>query len=724
MTVLILSLPVVASIVVYFIVNPRRQPTRRDAIGMVVTLAGSGAPGVQDGPNRAASFSDPFGLAIDSKGNVFVADGGRSNSIRVITTKGVVAKIAGSSEGFDDGKLESASFNTPSGLAIDRRGSVIIADTSNNRIRRLDVDGNVTTVAGSGESGFKDGPASQSRFDGPIGVAVDDRGNIFVADSYNDRVRKIATDGTVSTLAGTGSPGFINRPGEAAQFDTPCGVAVDRQGNLFVADTGNDAIRKITPSGEVTTFAGGQQGHNDGWGTEAGFNQPTGIAITYDGFLFVTDEGGGRIRRITPEGEVTTFAGTGTGFGDGAGKYARFNGPCGIAIDRPGNVYVADNQNYLIRKISPADPSSSEASLVEEQPRQFIQPSSESDSRDPDSIIPRLGPSLLELGQSFPWPLKPQGQWHEVTGLVGEARGAPGGIALNHLHSGLDLRGNMGDPVLSVVDEKVTSPLPNWDYRASSEGIHVGLFSYIHVRIGRDKSDQIQDAAKFKTRVDETGNLMGVRVRRGTRFRVGEFIGTLNSLYHVHLNLGPWNAQANPVQLPFPKLTDTTPPVVEPKGIEIVSASGEPFSRTREGRLVISGDVDIVITAYDKVDGNVKQRKLGLYKAGYQLTRTDGAAVKGFEQPMINIEFNRLPPDDSSVFVAYAEGSGVSAYGGATRFRLVVTNRVRDGQAVDGVLRTSDLLDGNYTLRIVAEDYAGNRASGKATELQITVVNH
>jgi hypothetical protein len=198
----------------------------------------------------------------------------------------------------------------------------------------------------------------------------------------------------------------------------------------------------------------------------------------------------------------------------------------------------------------------------------------------------------------------------------------------------------------------------------------------------------------------------------------------LNSLYHVHLNLGPWNAQANPVQLPFPKLTDTTPPVVEPKGIEIVSASGEPFSRTREGRLVISGDVDIVITAYDKVDGNVKQRKLGLYKAGYQLTRTDGAAVKGFEQPMINIEFNRLPPDDSSVFVAYAEGSGVSAYGGATRFRLVVTNRVRDGQAVDGVLRTSDLLDGNYTLRIVAEDYAGNRASGKATELQITVVNH
>src|SRR6185503_4103011 len=251
LTVLILVVPVVASVVVYFIVNPRRQPTRRDAIGLVVTLAGYGEPGIQDGPNRSASFIDPFGLAIDSKGNVFVSEGGHSNCIRVITVTGVVAKIAGSSEGFNDGKLESASFNTPSGLAVDKRGSVIIADTSNNRIRRLDVDGNVITLAGSGDSGFKDGRANESRFDGPIGVAADDRGNIFVADSYNDRVRKIAADGMVSTVAGTGFPGLINGPGPAAQFDTPCGVAVDRQGNLFVADTGNDAIRKIAPSGEV-----------------------------------------------------------------------------------------------------------------------------------------------------------------------------------------------------------------------------------------------------------------------------------------------------------------------------------------------------------------------------------------------------------------------------------------------------------------------------------------
>src|SRR6185295_6888720 len=225
----------------------------------------------------------------------------------------------------------------------------------------------------------------------------------------------------------------------AAQFDTPCGVAVDRQGNLFVADTGNDAIRKIAPSGEVTTFAGCKRVHNDGWGTEAGFNQPTGIAITHDGFLFVTDDGGGRVRRITPEGEVSTFAGAGTGFGDGAGKSARFNGPCGIAIDRPGNVYVADNQNYLIRKISAVDPSSPDASTIEEPKGQFIQPSAERATRDPDSLVPRLDSAMRQFGQPFPWPLKPQDQWHEVTGLVGEARGAPGGIALDHIHSGLDI---------------------------------------------------------------------------------------------------------------------------------------------------------------------------------------------------------------------------------------------------------------------------------------------
>jgi hypothetical protein len=296
-------------------------------------------------------------------------------------------------------------------------------------------------------------------------------------------------------------------------------------------------------------------------------------------------------------------------------------------------------------------------------------------------------------------------------------------VALHHLHSGLDIRGNVGDPVLSVVDEKVSSPIPAWDYDGSSEGIHVGLMSYIHIRVGRDKEDQIQDPARFKNRVDESGAVIGIRVRRGVRFRVGAFLGTLNNLYHVHMNLGPWNGQANPIQFPFTKLTDTTPPVVERDGIEAVSSTGEPLKQVRDGRVMLSGDVDILVTAYDKVDGNASRRKLGLYRLGYQLLTDAGGVVKGFEEPVINIDFERMPPDDESVFVAYAEGSGVSAYSGVTRFKYIVTNRVRDGEARDGVLRTSALAPGNYRVRIIAEDYAGNRATGDTTELRVAVEN-
>ena len=216
-------------------------------------------------------------------------------------------------------------------------------------------------------------------------------------------------------------------------------------------------------------------------------------------------------------------------------------------------------------------------------------------------------------------------------------------------------------------------------------------------------------------------------MRRGARFRVGDFLGTLNRLYHVHLNLGPWNAIANPLQLPFADFKDTVAPLIEANGIEVVkavAASGQPdeaFTEKRNGRLVVTGDVKILVTAYDRVDGNVASRKLGLYRAGYQLLHEDGSPVAGFEQPLINIEFNRLPPNDEDVTMAYAVGSGVSAYGTPTRFRYIVTNRVRDGQARAGLLRTSQLAPGNYLIRILAEDYAGNRASGKATELAITV---
>jgi hypothetical protein len=347
--------------------------------------------------------------------------------------------------------------------------------------------------------------------------------------------------------------------------------------------------------------------------------------------------------------------------------------------------------------------------------------------------LPALEKSVLGVGETFPWPLVPQDQWHEVAGVVGEARGAPGGIALDHIHSGLDIHGGAGLPVLSVYDEKVSSPIANWDFDGAGEGISVGLFGYIHIRVGRNSSDEIQAAEKFKPRTDASGKLIGVRVRRGTRFKVGEFIGSVNRLNHVHLNLGPWNAQANPLQLPFFGFKDTVAPVIEPNGIEVVPAAalasdvreqdGKHFRERRNGRLVVSGDVAVLVTAFDRAEGNGTNRKLGVYRLGYQVLNEDGSPAKGFEQPLVNIEFNRLPPEDSSVFKVYASGSGVSAYGTPTKFKYIVTNRVRDGEAMNGILRTSSLPSGSYIIKVIAEDYAGNRASGKNTDLPVSIVN-
>lgn len=725
LAILILLAPTAVAILVYLNVT-NNIPTSREAVGLVRTIAGAAYPGVEDGSVLTATFSDPFGIVVDKRGNVILADAGQSNRIRRITVDGKVETIAGSSEGFADGDAGRAQFNTPSGIAIDKGGNLVIADTSNNRIRRLSADGRkVSTLAGSGVAGLKDGPGNEAQFDGPIGIAVDKQGNIFVADAYNDCIRQVSADGRVTTIAGTGLPGYSDGQAASASFDTPVGVAVDQQGNIFVADAGNHAVRKIATQGEVTTIAGTTTGE-DGQGTGVRLDRPVGIIVTHDGFLFVSDEGTSRIIRIGPEGERKSYAGRISGYSDGVEDQARMNGPTGIAIDRKGVLHVADSQNFLVRQISPTSPSPTS----DESTGPFVQPSDEDTAIKSDAIVPKLSAGMLGAGQTFPWPLNPQQSWHEVAGVAGEARGAAGGIALDHLHSGLDIHGSAGEAALSVYDEKVSSPISNWDFEGSGEGMHVGLFSYIHIRIGRNANGEIQSLEKFKPRTDSTGKLAGVRVRRGARFRVGDLIGSLNRLNHVHLNFGPWNAQANPLALPFVEFKDTVAPTIEkieiesPRALVASSAANdkvEPLKEKRDGRLVISGDVAIVVTAYDRVDGNAANRKLGLYRIGYQLLGADGTPVKGFEQPLMNMEFNRLPPEGSSVLVAYDVGSGVSAYGTPTKFKYIVTNRVRDGEAREGLLRTSSLPSGNYVIKVIAADYAGNRASGPSTELAITV---
>jgi sugar lactone lactonase YvrE len=321
---------------------------------VVTMLAGTGSQGSTNGTGTSAAFNYPTGVAADAAGNVYVADYG-NNLIRRITAAGVVTTLAGSgNQALADGTGASASFIFPYGVAADAAGNVYVADYGNNAIRRVTAAGVVTTLAGSGISGSTNGTGAAASFRGPTSVAVDAAGNVYVADVHNNLIRKISTAGVVTTLAGSGTSGSTNGTGTSASFNYPAGVAVDAAGNVYVADSGNNLIRKITASGVVTTFAGnGTAGSVNGTGISASFNNPAGLAIDPSGNVYVADYLNNLIRKITAAGVVTTFAGSGTqGSVNGAGASASFKGPASVAVDAAGNVYVADFYNQLIREIT------------------------------------------------------------------------------------------------------------------------------------------------------------------------------------------------------------------------------------------------------------------------------------------------------------------------------------------------------------------------------------
>ena len=320
----------------------------------VSTLAGSGANGFANGTGRAASFNAPAGIALDAQGNVYVADRG-NNVIRKITPAGAVTTFAGNGTvGAADGSGNLASFNNPAAVAVSNLGNVFVADSRNNLIRMVTPAGVVTTFAGNGAIGAANGTAATASFSNPSGVAVDNAGNVYVADTGNALVRAITPAGVVTTLAGSGAPGFADGTGAAASFDNPTGIAIDATGNLLVADKGNNRIRMITPAGIVSTFAGsGAAGSINDTGIAASFNNPTGIGVSSAGNIFVADSANNLIRRITSTGAVNTLAGTGSaGAVNGRIAVASFSNPGGVAADGAGNVYVADSGNSLIRLIA------------------------------------------------------------------------------------------------------------------------------------------------------------------------------------------------------------------------------------------------------------------------------------------------------------------------------------------------------------------------------------
>ncbi len=657
------------------------KPTRFGWPAALATLAGDGQRGFADGPGAKARFSDPFAVAIDAKGLLYVADAGETNRIRKIAPDGATTTLPGA-------------FATPSGLAIDTAGTVYVADTGANQIRKIGRDGSVTTLAGDGTAGFRDGQAGQAQFNGPVGVAVDAAGDVYVADTYNDRIRLITPDGQVKTVAGGAAPGFADGKGAQAAFDTPCGLALDPTGALLIADTGNDAIRKLGKDGAVTTLA--HTGPDD---HDSPLRAPIGLAATPDGYLYIATFFRGQILEMSPAGELRTLTGRDASVPENQALHlAR---PAGLAIDRHGALYVAEAASYAIRRLSLARPGDTQA----------VQPAPLAPSR----------PALLQAA-SVPWPVGPQGAWHEVVGDMGEVRGDYKGESRDHLHAGLDVRADVGQTVLAIADETVESPLPNWDLDGLSEGLQIDQVTYIHMRVGRKPDRTPLDPASFQFVRDAAGKLAAVRVKRGTRFLVGDPLGTVNRMAHVHLELGARGGDANPMALRFNGLTDHIAPHIS--GIQLFDASGGRLAALDHGRLAVprnAGTLSIVVDAWDQVDGDAPRRRLGLYQAGFQILKADGSPVKGFERPLVNIEFDRLPRDPEAPKIAYAPASGDAVHSEQpTRFLYVVTNPVRDGQAKIGGWSPANLPAGDYTVRIFAADYAGN-AAVQGRDLPITL---
>ena len=334
--------------------------------GVITTFAGTGDGGFSgdDGPATQAQLDSPPRVAVDANGNVYIADV-RNNRIRRVDPEGVITTFAGTGvPGFsgDGGPAAEAELNTPQGMAVDADGNVYIADSVNQRIRRVGPDGVITTFAGTGDNGFfgDDGPATEAQLSTPFGVALDSDGNVYIVDVGNHRIRVVGTDGVIATFAGFGSFSGDGGPAAEAHLSFPRGVALDSDGNVYISDLSNRRIRRVDPEGVITTFAGtGVSGFigDGGPATQAELTIPVGLALDADGNVYIADVGSHQIRRVDPGGVITTFAGRegDRGFsGDGGpATEAQLNSPRGVAVDAEGNVYIADAGNNRVRRVDP-----------------------------------------------------------------------------------------------------------------------------------------------------------------------------------------------------------------------------------------------------------------------------------------------------------------------------------------------------------------------------------
>ncbi|HEV2913853.1 MAG TPA: SMP-30/gluconolactonase/LRE family protein [Pyrinomonadaceae bacterium] len=671
----------------------RRTRPAPPPLSAVKTLAGAATS------NDAVRFEDPFGVAVSADGSVYVSDGGAGRIFRV-TPEGVVQKVA-------------ENLDVPSAIALAPDGTLVLAETGSHTIISVDpLSGQSRTVAGvRGRSGYADGEGTTALFNAPVGVAVGPDGTIYVADTYNDRIRAIDTQSRVRTLAGGAGPGMADAgagAGADARFDTPCGVAVAPSGALVVADTGNNRLRRVELNGAVSTIAGtGEPKLFDGPLFAASFDEPIGVTVDTDGTIYVAEAGGSALRAcrfgIVPD--VRTLAGGhGPGLIDGPLEESRLRAPSGVAVTSDRMVIVADTGNRLVRAI--VGETRDRGATLERETALALLPTAAAMRAD---------------GSEPRWPYDPPERPREIAATFGEIRGELSAESHEaYFHNGLDIPGAYGETARAVRGERVLLPLAVEDTGTWRERIRFPRLGYIHLRVGRDSSDRVLDDKRFVLKRDGSGRVVGVRVRRGETFAAGEPLGTLNNQYHVHLIAGQTGGELNALAaLELPGVRDTVAPTIEKDGVRLFDEHWRELRAARvdndggkagDAPLEVAGEVRIVVRAYDQMDGNAARRRLGLYRLGYQVLNRDGSPAPAFDQPQTTISFETLPFNGANAAIAYAEGSRSGATG-ETIFAYIVTNRVRDRQAAEDYWHASALPAGDYILRVFVEDFFGNRTT-------------
>ncbi|HEY3348104.1 MAG TPA: Ig-like domain-containing protein [Nitrospirota bacterium] len=337
------------------------------AVGDIHNFAGTGTPGYtgDGGPAASAGFSQPDGICADAAGEVFISDT-MNQIIRKVDASGMVSKVAGTgTAGFagDGGNALQAAVSSPAGLCADKSGNLYFADSKNNRVRKITPEGVISTIAGNGTAGYSGngGQAASAALNHPMAIAVDASGNIYIADTLNNCIRKVDAQGTIKTVAGTAAAGFAGDGGPAvsAMVNHPSGVALDLSGNLFIADSNNNRIRVVSTAGVITTFAGNAAkgfAGDGGPAVSASLTQPSGIALDSTGRLLIADTLNQRVRAVA-SGTMTTVAGTGvpgSSGDDGKASAAMLNGPLAVTADKSGNIYIADSSNDRSRVVEGA----------------------------------------------------------------------------------------------------------------------------------------------------------------------------------------------------------------------------------------------------------------------------------------------------------------------------------------------------------------------------------